>query len=346
MMFFNQKRSRISGFSLIELMVAMGILSLLMLMLTVLLDQIQRSWRFSESRITQFREARVAFDMMTKNIGQASLNTYWELRDEDSDGLFDGYFRTSELHFKTMRASAIDGGGDQKPVGQAIFFQAPLGFSTQYRNLNNLFNGRGYFVAFGGDRSFKPSFVKGEERFRFRLMEFRPPAEANEVFEDGQEERSKNETQEFSNWFKQGLGMGGVFESHLNPSAENILSIVVSPRDSLSAESVSREETFSRIAPEFSFDSNVTSEELEEFDQQVPPLVRVTMIAIDEATAVRFERGSEIPSELVGSLSGMFEDTKNYTEDVRKVSNALNELGVSHKIFSSMVMLRSSKWSS
>ncbi|MEQ1840764.1 MAG: prepilin-type N-terminal cleavage/methylation domain-containing protein, partial [Verrucomicrobiales bacterium] len=71
------------AFSLIELMVAMGILSILMLMMTVLLDQVQKSWRYSESRISQFREARVAFDLMTKNIGQASLNTYWDLADKD-----------------------------------------------------------------------------------------------------------------------------------------------------------------------------------------------------------------------------------------------------------------------
>lgn len=59
------------AFSLIELMVAMGILSVLMLMMTLLLDQVQETWQYSESRISQFREARVAFDLMSKNIGQA-----------------------------------------------------------------------------------------------------------------------------------------------------------------------------------------------------------------------------------------------------------------------------------
>ena len=62
----NYKVGRPSAFSLIEMMVAMGILSVLMLMLTVLLDQVQKSWRYSESRISQFREARVAFEMMTE----------------------------------------------------------------------------------------------------------------------------------------------------------------------------------------------------------------------------------------------------------------------------------------
>ncbi len=335
------------GFSLIELMVAMGILSVLMLMLTALLDQVQRSWRFSESRISQFREARVAFDVMTKNIGQASLNTYWDLRDDDRDGLFDEYYRTSELHFITMPASQLGGSATQQPVGQAIFFQAPLGFSTQYRNLNNLFNGRGYFVAFGSDRRFKPSFVESADRFRYRLMEFRPPAESNQVFQDGQEERATNQPQLFTQWYKQSLSVGkGSFEDHLNPLAENILTVIVAPRDSLEVGVANRNETYSRIAPNYRFDSNDTSGDLESFAQQVPPLLRVTMVAIDETAAIRYENGSSPPAELTNALNGLFTNTNNYAQDVQRAAEALNNLGVSHKIFSSLVMLRSSKWSS
>jgi uncharacterized protein (TIGR02599 family) len=328
-------------------MVAMGILSVLMLMLTALLDQVQRSWRFSESRISQFREARVAFDVMTKNIGQASLNTYWDLRDDDRDGIVDEYFRTSELHFITMPSSQLGGSATQQPVGQAIFFQAPLGFSTEYRNLNNLFNGRGYFVAFGSDRRFKPSFVKTPDRSRYRLMEFRPPAEANQVFQDGQEERSSNQPQIFTQWFRQSLQVGrGSFEDHLNPLAENILTIVVSPRDSLKAGVPNRNDTYSRIAPNYRYDSNDTSDGMVSFAQQVPPLLRVTMVAIDETAAVRYDKGSSQPAELANALNGLFTNTNSYAEDVQKASEALNQLGVSHKIFSSLVMLRSSKWSS
>lgn len=334
------------GFSLIELMVAMSILSVLMLMLTVLLDQIQRNWRFAESRISQFREARVAFDVMTKNIGQASLNTYWDLRDSDGDGIYDGYYRTSELHFITMDAERLGGSPTQSPLGKAIFFQAPLGFSGEYRNLNNLFNGRGYFVAFGSDKRFKPSFVEAPDRYRFRLMEFRPPAESNQVFEDGAQERALGEPQDFTEWFKQGLTVGeGNFESHLNPLAENILTLVVSPRESLESTTASRRETTSRIAPDYVFDSNDSDEGREAFAQQIPPLVRVTMIAIDETAAIRFESGSTPPGELFQVVDGKFRRTEQYSEDVQAISDALDQLGVSHKVFSALVMLRSSKWS-
>lgn len=335
------------GFSLIELMVAMGILSILMLMMTVLLEQVQKSWRYSESRISQFREARVAFDLMTKNIGQASLNTYWDLEDKDKDGLFDGYFRTTELHFITLDATVINAPGGQKPVGQAVFFQAPLGFSGEYRNLNNLFNGRGYFVAFGSDDKFKPSFVESADRYRFRLMEFRPPAEANQVFEDGAKERNADLPQDFSQWFRQAAGVGeGNFEDHLNPLAENIIALIVSPRDSLENASDSRGETYSKIAPNYGFDSNNQAEAFSSFAQQVPPLIRVTMVAIDEAAATRFDNSGEVPVEFTAPFSGLFKRTEDYSRDIQKLSEELDKLQINHKVFSSLVMLRSSKWSS
>ena len=350
------RAGKFAAFSLIEMMVAMGILSVLMLMLTVLLDQVQKSWRYSESRISQFREARVAFDLMTKNIGQASLNTYWDLRDEDSDGVYDGYFRTSELHFISLNnaATSLPRSATQEPIGQAVFFQAPLGFSTNYRNLNNLFNGRGYFVSFGSDKLFKPSFVKSPDRYRFRLMEFRPPAESNQVFQDGQVERDKGEPQEFTEWYKQALSVGkGNFESHLNPLAENIIALVVSPRDSLEDPNSSRGETFSKIAPNYKYDSNTDvgagggNDDFANYSQQVPPLIRLTMVAIDETSAVRQESGGSIPTDINTALSGLFARTENYSKDVEELSNRLNKEGVAinHKVFSSLVMLRSAKWS-
>lgn len=340
-------KSSKKGFSLIEMMVAMGILSVLMLMLTVLLDQIQKSWQFSESRISQFREARVAFDVMTKNLGQASLNTYWDLTDSDGDGLYDSYFRTSELHFLTMQADDLNVTGSQRPVGQAVFFQAPLGFSPKYRNLNGLFNGRGYFVAFGGDRRFKPSFVDSAERFRFRLMEFRPPAESNQIFADGQSDRESGQPQVFDEWYRHAGGVGeGTFEEHLNPLAENIIALIVSPRESYDGRS--RRETYSEIAPRYEFDSNQPKAgiDADEYIQQVPPLVRVTMIAIDETAAVRYENGSTPSTEFITPFASKFQSSDRYDEDVEVITREFNEKGISHKVFSSLVMLRSSKWSS
>ncbi|HRQ87561.1 MAG TPA: Verru_Chthon cassette protein C [Bacteroidia bacterium] len=346
-----------SAFSLIELMVAMAILSILMMMLTVLLSQVQKSYRFSESRISQFREARVAFDLMAKNIGQASLNTYWDMV-VSKEGEVQRYAPTSELHFVTMSDVSRDlpGTVTQSPVGHAVFFQAPLGFSNKYRNLNNLFNGRGYFVAWGSDENFMPSFVrsKTEARYRYRLMEFRPPAESNQVFQDGYDERVDGREQVFDKWYKQALSVGeGTFESHLNPLAENIVAIIISPRDTLEGGG-DRSDTYSKIAPAYAYDSNDPSrndnpdDEFASYMQQVPPLLRLTMVAIDEGSAVRMGDGKGMPGKITKSLSGLFTNSRNFESDVAELSNRLSGdqdgPSVDYKIFSTLVLLRSAKW--
>jgi uncharacterized protein (TIGR02599 family) len=332
------------AFSLIEMMVAMTILSVLMYMLTLVLDQVQEGWRYSESRISQFREARVSFDLITKNLGQSSLNTYWDLKDDNKDGLVDGYFRTSELHFKVMEADELSSASKMTNVGHAVAFQGPLGFSTEYPNLNNLFNGRAYFVGFGGDKDFRPSFISSAERFRYRLMEFRPPAEANQVFEDGAEERAAGEEQEFTEWFRQGLSNVGEgdFTDHLNPLAENIVTLLISPRDSIQSSGDDRNDASSTIAPNYIYDSS--DGESPNTEQQVPPLVRVTMIAIDEASAVRLENGSTVP-EYHTALATAPTRTRDYDEDIAAIVEYFDEKRINHKVFSSMVLLRSAKWS-
>lgn len=342
-----RRGNRARAFSLIEMMVAMTILSVLLLLMTQVLDQVQRSWTFSENRIGQYREARVAFDVMTKNISQASMNTYWDLIYDEDEGNALGYDKASELHFVTMPAEDIGGDSSFQPVGHSVFFQAPLGFTTVYRNLNNIYNGRGYFVAFGSDERFKPSFVKSQDRYRFRLFEFRPPAEKNGVFEDGQEEREGDRKQEFTKWFKQAVTLrgprseiGNSFEDQLNPLAENIVTMAIAPLDPDDDASDWREGgAYSRIAGDYQFDSNKTSLE---YSQQVPPLLRITIVAIDETSAVRVEDGTSMPQLVPDQL---FTNSKNYDGDVEALEREFQNRGIGYRVFSTLVMLRSSKWS-
>jgi uncharacterized protein (TIGR02599 family) len=342
------------GFSLIELLTAMTILSVLMLMMTSLLDQVQRSWRSGESRVSQFREARVAFDLITKNMSQATMNTYWDYN-YDKNNQIDSYKKRTDLHFYSEQAQTIEGklGLSGQTSGHVVFFQAPLGYSVRYRNLDDLFNGRGYLVVYGSDRDFIPSFVP-KETFRFRLMEFRPPAEANQVFKDAIDELEKakpgeNPTQDFKNWWNQGIsGIGGNFKEHLNPLAQNIILLLVTPMDSLEAQTADRYDTSSQIAPNYIYDSNNTGNSI--FGQQVPPLVKVTMVAIDETTAIQLEdqygQGKKPPIV----PDNLFKDTRDYNEDIKKLTDFFNDHSrnnkskIDYRIFSSIVMLRSAKW--
>ena len=70
------------------------------------------------------------------------------------------------------------------------------------------------------------------------------------------------------------------------------------------------------------------------------------MVAIDETAAIRYAKAGTMPTELTAPLNGLFRNTRSYSDDVQKLSDELNKLKISHKVFSSMVMLRSAKWSS
>ena len=67
------------------------------------------------------------------------------------------------------------------------------------------------------------------------------------------------------------------------------------------------------------------------------------MVAIDETSAIRLEaqHGKSAPPLVAGSL---FQDTSNFDDDVENLKASLIEQGVNHKVFSTMVAIRSSKW--
>ena len=133
------------------------------------------------------------------------------------------------------------------------------------RNLNNLFNARGYYVVYGSDKEFKPQFVGSEvdERYRFRLMEYRPPAEENMVYNDGDRLRRWEPNPSFTDWFRHELS------EFSHPLAENIVALVVAPRDTVEKSTENRRDTYSRIARNYQFDSN-THQDIR-FVQQLPP---------------------------------------------------------------------------
>jgi len=68
------------------------------------------------------------------------------------------------------------------------------------------------------------------------------------------------------------------------------------------------------------------------------------MVAIDEAAAVQNASGATMPTNIVGSLESLFQQTQNFAQDIETLSRELNEKKVNHKVFTTMVLLRSAKW--
>src|SRR4051794_41666065 len=71
-------RHRAPGFTLVELVASAAVITLLMLMLVQMSKSTADTWKNGISRAEEFRESRRAFEMVTRRLATATLNTYWD----------------------------------------------------------------------------------------------------------------------------------------------------------------------------------------------------------------------------------------------------------------------------
>jgi uncharacterized protein (TIGR02599 family) len=341
---------QVHAFTLVELLVSMVVLSIIMFVSASFVSQMQKTWTQSSARVEQFREARMAFETVTQSLRQATLNPYLTYRYNSGPTPTVpasnveaplAYLRHSELQFVCGPVSdllATSSGGT--PVTHAVFFQAPMGITERdgYEALNRLLCGRGYFIMESDDTPFRPAHVT-KVRSRFRLWEYRPPAERNTVYASGEGE-----------WFKDAAAQvvtsseTAALPSYSRPVAENILALVISPRvTKADADLTGRQPTW--IAPAYAYDSQNTdgasSSNPQGTQHLLPPMLQVTLVAVDEASAARLaEEGAS--ATLVPT--GAFKSYSAFESDMAALETALIALKANYRVFSTTVALRNSKW--
>lgn len=96
------------GFTLIELMVSMALLSLLIVVLMGMVDSATKIWRVNENRVESYREARAAMNLIASDLRSA-------------------FASTNLKYFKTNAASSFGA----SPDDGAIFFLSSLPLSAQ-----------------------------------------------------------------------------------------------------------------------------------------------------------------------------------------------------------------------
>jgi uncharacterized protein (TIGR02599 family) len=358
-------RSR-RGFTLVEILVSLAVLAVLLLVSANVIGQVQRTWSASAARVAQFREARVAFDIITKSLSQATLNTYLDYDNNYlqnpaavGGGVAVNYQRRSELRFVSgPAATLVTGGGGEGSIqpGQAVFFQAPLGVVRNAANsgLESLLCGRGYFVQLSTDDAFRPPFVT-QQRVRYRLMEFSPPTEDNLIYTEAQD---PSRARSVGVWFASAGAALAAGETEATrgvtrPIADNIVLMLISPRTEplvgggAGAGGAAADPL--AIAPEYWYDSlQAPSGSTQGFQHQLPPLVRVVLVAIDEASAQRLEAqngGTGMP-DLLSDSGASFTNARSMEGDLQDFTNYLVERNVNFRVFSATVPILSSKWSS
>ena len=377
-----------AAFSLIELMVSVAVLSLLLVIVFQMLEQMQKTWNRTRQTVSEFKDARNGFEEMGRRLGQATMNAYWgyEYQTTTLNGIKTRYgreiIRQSELHFVSGPSSVLFAGGTSRALGSrpghAVFFQAPFGFCferdkvdktrLQYEKLNNLLNAWGYYVEFNTDELDRPRFLNALKnapapRPRYRLMEFRQPTEYLQVYKLGLRDLTGPKQKDIYKWFSEGLfsvnsewnvqkeaTRGETFFRTTRPIAENIIAMIIQPREATGASTTKKPEDLSQAylydTRRWQWSSPKATEALKT-RHQLPPILDVSFIAIDEASFAQYAARSNIidvsgDPKLVSDE--LFVSGVKRTKDFEEIEKKLIALKLDYRIFSSTIRLRESKW--
>lgn len=372
--------SKDAGFTLVELLVSTSIIALLMLVLVGMTNQMSTTWRYTTEKIEKFQEARDGFEAMTRQLAQATLNTYWDYFNSTgqsraaapSNFIPATYGRQSELRFLCGPMSVLISGSTYPTHG--VFFQAPFGQvadAPTYGRMDNLLNTWGYFLEVGDDSTSRPTFLGSTVplRRRSRLKEFRQPSEQMSVY-------NTNLLTPTTDWFATALASTSPPTRVL---AENIVALVMLPK-------LSREEQDARTAlgrvplsPSYIHDSvstttatgpygatpvnpGVGANSLSTTDptdaaainpkNQLPPIVQVIMVAIDERSAQRWVAlpGNAALTTFGPATTTLFKTGSANLEvpvtgDLAVYEKQLVQQKLTYRIFNTNVIIRGAKWS-
>ena len=343
-------RRSTAAFTLVEVLVASTILVMMLGFLLVVMDQTARIWASTAAKVEQFREARSGFERVTTRLSQATLNTYW---DYDSATKPTRYERRSELRFIAGSGPTLLGtSGTATRITHAVFFNAPLGITgdVKYSGLANALNTFGYFVELGDDTGQRPPFITPAmipARWRFRLMEFSQPTENFSLYQSTSGTIGtvpKSTSYAGTDWFTTDVNATTVRKRVV---AENVIALIITPRLAKAEElPLQSNATHSPLAPLYSYDSTGTNINAQLNPRsQLPPIVQLTMIVIDDKSAEKLVLDSTKADLFEIVKSKLFADTRNFTDDLATLEGTLARHHMRHRIFTTNVHIRTAKWS-
>jgi uncharacterized protein (TIGR02599 family) len=342
------RRARTPAFTLLETLVATAVFLAILASAFTVFDQSSKAIRQSTTQLDSFQTARAAFDVMTRKLSQATLNTYWDYFDKNgtpyrlaanpANFAPAQYGRYSDLHFTSGPAADLLSSAlppdYTATTTQGVFFSAPLGLTgdADYQGLPDTLSACGFFVAFGSSRATRPAFIQAPDNYRWRLMEL---SSATENF-------AAMKTATGTSWFTDAVKAGQV-----RAVAENVIALVIWPRLPLQEDAAG-----TALAADFRYDSRTaaawtgTPPRQPVQAHQLPPVLQVTMVVIDETTARRWENGAAPPPQVTAALDGLFtNDVTRVPQNLEELERRLAESRAQYRVFTSSIAMREAKWS-
>lgn len=306
------------AFTILEALVACALFISIMVVLLGVISYASSTWQSASRKIDAFQNARSAFDAMTRQLGQATLNTYWDYDDPNDPTR---YLRKSELHF-------VAGPSLLNTASHAVFFQAPSIRTAQmddFAGMTGLLGGMGFFVDYGPDQIPDPFVGKVNPSHAFRLMQWNQNVEDLAVYDKALPRDA---------WYQS--ARTGAF-----PIADHVIGLFFRPKCPAGS-----------LPPagwtdSYEYDSALggTSQPIKQ--HQLPPLVEVVMVAMDSQSAVRL--GSALKETVESAMDGLFtaDRTPETTldADLSELGKRLTESKIDYRIFRTTIPLREGKWS-
>lgn len=326
---------------MLEVLVAVTVTALLLLVLLSLVQSTTDVWQRTSGRVKSFSSARAAFESITATLAAATLNTYLDFFDASRNPRPDPslnksgalsfspavYGRQSELHFVTGN-NLVD-----NQWGVAVFFTVPFDWESGAvnRGTGGQLNGVGFFVRYGPDPGL-PSFIS-DNPSRFRLFQFLQPTQSLKVM---------NKNFLANSWFSSDVN--ATPPRFCYPLADNVVAFAVLPKLS-----DREDEDPSALTPDYSYDTRVgwSSGPQPASMHQLPPVVRVVMVVLDEASAQRLPTGSTAPDLGFdpGTIFSNPDDLDAEDGSLDRISAALTERNLNFRIFRADIPLRGARWS-
>ncbi len=354
-----------NSFTLVEMLVALAVFVLLLVIIAAVTQGTALAVHRASGKLSTYAAARSGFDTMNEKLAQATVDTYLDYYATNASGV--GYLQTNASVFVPSmygRASNLQflvrqdsnpvaafntvGSSSATGYGQEVYFQCPTAYSTNaaYQSTQGLLNACGYYVQYCNNASFRPSLITSS-KWRYRLIQAIEPTDLFSVYQYAISD-STTWTANIAN-----TGAGATLAANAIPLADNVIAMIVWPRLPTGQDSVG-----TNLAPNYIYDSQLNAAPVYNAAastatqsisaDQLPPIIQVTMIVIDEASAARIDTQSATPPAAIeNALKGKFINPVNYATDLASVESALSSPSnnIAYEVLNTSVVSRESKWS-
>jgi len=255
------------------------------------------------------------------------------------------YALQSELHFicgpARTGSTALFTSGTHPTHG--VFFHGAYGLADtpDWRTMGNLLNSWGYYLEFGDDHLDRAAYLNNMPlRNRFRLKELQVSAEQMRTYADNLSQQTS--TTIVYRWFR---NLAAATPSAGRTIAENVVALVINPLQSDPTKG-----TNTNLSPDYYYDTRayqyaatIPQARRDQMRHRLPPILRITMVALDEVSAQKLEDANGATAPDLG-LAGLFTNAANYDADLATLTQTLQNKKLDYRVFTTTVRLRNSRW--